>query len=248
MHNNRRIRITLGIGTAMIMLIPGIGFSANVTVGTDINSAYVWRGITFNDSFVAQPSIDIAAPHGIGLNVWGNFDLDEYDVDGEEVVDNGDFSEIDLTLSYALPLEIDGVELSVGIVEFLFPDANESTREVYVNAGVDLGAGFGMGGFFTYDFDEVDDFYANVSLTYGYEIDEALSLELSGLLGFAGEDFASGTDSGLHEYQIALSAAYAPNETTELGAFVAYTDAADDDVLDVTDVDVFGGLSVYYSF
>jgi len=248
MHN-KRIRIILGIGTAVMTLVSGIGFAADVTVGTDINSAYVWRGITFNDSFVAQPSIDIAAPHGIGLNVWGNFDLDDYfGADGEEVVDSGNFSEIDLTLSYAVPLDMDGAELSIGLIEFLFPDTDGSTREVYANVGVDLGAGFGLGGFFTYDFDEVDDFYANVSLKYGVELDEALSLELSGLLGFAGDDFSSGKDSGLHEYQIALSAAYASSETTELGAFVAYTDSADDDVLAVTDVDVFGGLSIYSSF
>ena len=148
MLNHSKKKITTGIVTAVITLFSGIGFAADVTVGTDINSAYVWRGITLNDSFVAQPSIDIAAPNGIGLNIWGNFDLDDFEIDGEEQIDSGNFSEIDLTLSYAVPLDMDGVELSMGIIEFLFPDADGSTREVYANLGVDLGAGFWIGGIF----------------------------------------------------------------------------------------------------
>lgn len=220
--------------------------AAEVTVGADVNSAYVWRGITFNDGFVVQPSVDVAGPGGFGFNVWGNFDLDKYEVGGETVVDSGDFSEVDLTLSYAIPVE--GFDLGIGLIEYLFPGAEGSTREVYVEAGYDLGSGFGIGAFVAYDFDEVDDVYGNISLTYGYEVDENLSFELGALIGAAGEDASAGEDSGLHEWQVSLSAAYALNDATELGAFIAYTDAVDDDVLADTDVNAYGGISLYYSF
>lgn len=223
--------------------------AADVTIGADLASAYVWRGLTFNDSFVLQPSVDVALPANFGFNVWGNFDLDDYEEGG---IESGDFQEVDLTLSYAIPEDWDRVDLGIGLIEYLFPDAgpDSSTREVYGDVSVALTDNLGLGGFFTYDFDEVDDYYASVSLSYGYAVNEELSLEAAGLIGFAGEDFAAGGESGAHEYNISLSAAYALNETTELGAFIAYTDAVDDDVLpdEARDVDVYGGISAYYSF
>lgn len=224
--------------------------AADVTAGVDVNSAYVWRGITFNDSFVAQPSVDVAHESGLGFNVWGNFDLDDYGSGTNTIVESGEFSEIDLTVSYAIP--VDGFDLGVGYIEYLFPEAGPSanTREIYAEIGYELGEGVSVGGFVAYDFDEVDDVYGNISAAYGYSVSEELSLELAGLIGFAGSDFSSGADSGAHEWQVSVSGAYALSDTTELGAFVAYTDSVDSDVLTdaAADVDVYGGLSVYYSF
>jgi len=51
--------------------------AADVTAAVDVNSAYVWRGQTFNDGMVAQPSVDVASG-GFGFNVWGNIDIDDY--------------------------------------------------------------------------------------------------------------------------------------------------------------------------
>ncbi|HMA84159.1 MAG TPA: hypothetical protein VKN73_00520, partial [Desulfosalsimonadaceae bacterium] len=45
----------------------------------DVVSAYVWRGITFNDGLVVQPYVDVAAGNGFAINVWGNYDIDDYD-------------------------------------------------------------------------------------------------------------------------------------------------------------------------
>lgn len=222
--------------------------AADVTAGADINSAYVWRGLTYNDGFVLQPSVDVAAPSGLGFNVWGNFDLDDYD--GQ--VDDGEFSEIDLTVSYAIP--VDGFDLGVGVVEYLFPGSDSSTREVFVETAVGLAEGLTGGAFLTYDFDEVDDFYGNLSLTYGKDLDEKLSIVLAGLIGYAGSDFAEfyagGTDGGLFEYEVSLSAAYAFALDMELGAFLAYTDSVDDDALpdEALDVDIYGGFSAYLQF
>ena len=68
--------------------------AAEATAALDINSAYVWRGQTFNDGVVLQPSIDVAAENGLGINVWGNYDIGDYN----NTLDEDEFSEIDLTV------------------------------------------------------------------------------------------------------------------------------------------------------
>lgn len=221
--------------------------AADVSVGADLASAYVWRGVTLNDGPVIQPSIDVAGPGYIGLNVWGNLDLDDYN----DTLESGEFSEIDLTASYAIPVE--GFALGIGLIEYLYPDAPEGaadagTREVYAEAGYDIFDALSVGGFFAYDIDEVNDFYANVSTSYKMDVSEDLSMSLTGVIGFAGDDFSSGADSGAHEYNVNLSASYLAMENTELGAYVAYTDSVDDDVLIDQETDFYGGVSAYYTF
>lgn len=234
---------------------------ADVTVGADVSSAYVWRGMTENDGFVIQPSVAVDGPAGFGFEVWGNLDLEssyaDVPVSGsndggsvattrEKLVDSGEFSEINLVLSYDIP--VDRFDLSIGLIQYLFPAGDPGTREVYVEAGLDVGHGLGLGAFVAYDFDENDDFYGSLSLSYEYEIDENLSLGIEGVIGAAGKDASEGGKSGLHEWMVTVSGAYALNGSTELGAFLAYTDSLDSKVLPSQKVDFFGGVSLYYSF
>ena len=88
--------------------------AATATAALDANSAYVWRGLTFNDGFVLQPSMDVSA-NGFAFNVWANYDLDDYD----NAVDDNEFSEVDLTGSYAFKLG--NVDTRVGIIHYIFP-------------------------------------------------------------------------------------------------------------------------------
>ena len=64
----------------LVVLVSGIwadtAMAADASFGADINSAYVWRGITFNDGAVIQPSLDVTTG-GFGFNVWGNIDIDD---------------------------------------------------------------------------------------------------------------------------------------------------------------------------
>ena len=101
----------IAVAVAAGAALAGPALAADATVGLDLNSAYVWRGITFNDGAVLQPSVDVAHPSGAGVNVWGNMDLDDY----SGAVESGEFSEVDLTLYYAIPVE--GWDLSVGDIE-----------------------------------------------------------------------------------------------------------------------------------
>lgn len=221
--------------------------AADVTAALDANSAYIWRGLTFNDGFVLQPSIDVAA-NGFAVNVWSNFDLEDYD----GAVESGEFSEVDLTGSYTH--KIGPINASVGVIEYLFPAGADSTSEVFAGLGMDVGAGFSVSSKLYYDFDQVDDFYVTAGVGYSYSINKPTTLGLSGTISYAGEDFAEyyagGTDSGFFNYLLTASVKYMVTDALGIGANINYSDSMDDDVLpdDTVDTTVFGGISLTYAF
>lgn len=234
--------------------------AATATAAIDVNSAYVWRGLTANDGLVLQPSIDVAAENGFSVNVWANYDGDDYDGLAEE----NKFSEIDLTATYAFKLGV--VDMSAGVIAYTFPTtypdaypagqakAVSNTSELFLGLGYDLGHGFSLLGKIYYDFDQVDDFYMTAGLGYSYSINDKTTLGLSGLISYAGEDMAefygAGTDSGFFNYQLTASLKYKVTDAFGIGANINVTDTMDDDVLseDVVDTTVFGGVSLTYTF
>lgn len=236
---------------AVAPLVAGVGITqataAEVTAALDTNTAYVWRGLTFNDGFVLQPSLDVAV-NGFNFNVWGNFDLDDYD----GAVDSGEFSEIDLTASYTR--RIGPVDASIGVIEYLFPAGADSTSEIFLGLSMDVGAGFSVGSTLYYDFDQVDDFYIAANVGYSYSINEPTTLGVSGTISYAGEDFANfyagGTDGGFFNYTLSTSLDYAVTEALGIGVSINYSDSMDEDVLpdDAVDTKVYGGVRLSYAF
>ena len=191
----------MGLILAAMVMSAGTAFGADVTAAVDVSSAYVWRGITFNDGVVVQPSVDVAAGN-FGFNVWGNLDVDDYD----DTLDSGEFSEIDLTLTYAI--EAGPVGLTAGYIEYLFPTTEvggaEGTREVFLDVSLEPADGISTGITGYYDFDEVEDYYLNAYIGYGMSLDSGLGIDLGASAGYAGEDAAAGGESGFHEYTITL--------------------------------------------
>lgn len=216
--------------------------AADATAGADVVSAYVWRGITFNDGLVIQPYVDVAASNGFAINVWGNYDIDDYN----NTLDENDFSEVDLTLSYALPIE--PVDITIGHIEYLFPTGGSGTSEVFLSAYASPAGGFSVGIDAYYDYDEVEDYYLSASIAYDAELDSGLGLGASASAGYAGDDFTIGPNDGFHEYTLSASASYSVTDTFGLSAFVAYTDTFDEDVLPEQDVDFFGGGGFSWRF
>ena len=242
--------LVMGIlAMAMVLGFIQSASAADATVAMDLNSAYVWRGITFNDGLVLQPSIDVSKG-GFGLNVWGNMDLDDYD----NSLESGEFSEIDLTLSYAFDLEPVGV--TIGLIEYLFPgtdedeDQIEGTREIFLSLGMDLFEGLGAGLDIYYDFDEVEEYYISLSLGYSVALSETTSLDFGAAAGYAGEEYdADGADdAGFHDYLLSIGLSYAATESLSMGASINYTNSFDDDMLPDQDTDFFGGVSIAYTF
>lgn len=218
--------------------------AAEASFNTNVNSAYVWRGITFNDGVVVQPSLDVTKG-GFGFNVWGNLDIDDYD----NTLDDGEFSEVDLTLSYGFDIKF--VSISFGYIEYLFPAGALGTREVYGSISIEPFTGFTTGVNVYYDFDEVEDYYVSLNIGYSRELVEKLSMDIGLTAGIAGEEFSEtygGTDDGFYDYNISLGLGYAVTDTLSASGFIAYADSFDEDVLPEQDVDVYGGLGVSYSF
>lgn len=243
--------------TAAVLLLIGItttsAIAADATAAVDIASAYVWRGQTFNDGAVAQPSIDVAAENGLGINVWGNYDISDYD----GTLDDNEFSEIDLTLSYSFA--ISKIDASVGIISYLFPAGAGETNEIFLSLGTEITDGLSVGLDLYYDVEAFNEFsYGALSLSYGKDLSDKLSMEVGCSLGFAGDDFAQsvgdGTeDGGLYDYSVSLSFGYALTDKWSLSAGATYVDAADDDNLQdksVGPMDVNGifTVGVAYSF
>ena len=233
-----------------IVLASSSVWAADATLGLDMNSAYVWRGITFNDGPVAQPSIDVTNG-SFGVNVWANWDIDDYD----DQLDDNEFSEVDLTVYYGFSLQ--KLEIGVGVIEYLFPVAGGSTHEAYVSLGLPIVGGLSVGSTFYYDFDEIDGYYVDLGLTYAMDLTDAFSIEAGARAAYADDDFAmaySGTDGGLYDYTLSLSASYTLTEAWSVSASINYADSLDDDALadaeDGTGVDVnlYGGISVAYAF
>ncbi|OVE75842.1 hypothetical protein BVX97_03265 [bacterium E08(2017)] len=239
---------TTAIAVIVSLFMVGTGFAGDASVGADIMSGYVWRGITFNEGMVFQPSVDVAADKGIGINVWGNMDLDDYD----GALQDGEFSEIDLTLSYSK--DVGDINVGVGLVEYLFPHVGDTngaangTREIYLSLSTGIGAGLTCTAAVSYDIDEVEDYYANLGIAWECSCEGPVKCGLGASIGYVGKDFAmaysGGTEGGLHEYSIVASISYACCERATIGAKIAYVDALDDDVLAEQDVDFYGGVSL----
>ena len=93
---------------------------------------------------------------------------------------------------------------------------------------------------------------ASLDLTYAYAVNEQFDVTIGGLVGFAGADMSAGGESGANEWEIKLGGEYALSDATALTAFLAYTDALDDQVLPTgvgaQDINFYGGLGVVYDF
>lgn len=247
--------------TAAYLLVLGLAVAAmhgavaaEVTAGADVASAYVFRGTTFNDGFVLQPHVDVAGlPFEFG--VWGNLDID--DMDG--ALDSGQFSEVDIYASYSLPLGIEGLDVSVGYCEYLYPglgggvdaDGNElqgeSDREASVTIGLPdlllapaLTLAYGLDGAVE------ESLHAELGVEHSFELTEKLGLDCGAVVAYEEPDEG---ESGFSYYTASVGLSYAG-----LSASVTYVGQIDDDVLvDVEagggyDVEVYGMIGASYTF
>lgn len=217
-------------------------------VSVDINQGYVWRGMTFNDGLVLQPALDVRSEGGFGVNVWGNMDIDDYD----GAMQSGEISEVDITLSYSL--EAGGFALTAGIIEYLYVHqstedmgALPGTREVYVSVSRDIGSGVSAGAALYYDFDEVEDYYAMLSMGYSVSLNEVIEVALSGSVGQIGKDMSLGGREGLNDYTVATKVTFVVSKDFSITGTVGYTDTLDEEVLPDQDVNLFGGISLLRS-
>lgn len=242
----------ISLAAAMVLLIGMAAtpaMAAEATASVDMVSAYVWRGQTFNDGMVAQPSIDVATENGLGINVWGNYDIDDYN----EAVKSGEFSEIDLTISYGKTFG--DLDVGIGHIEYLFPGAEgEGTSEVYLSLAYPLPANLSVGFDVYYDYDVTEDYYTVLSLGYGADLTEQLAFEAGVTIAYAGDEYAGDGDAGLYDYTLSASLGYALTDAWGLSVYATYVGALDDDNLveeddgGPLDTQTYGGVGISYAF
>ena len=240
----KRFGFVLGV----LGLLLGAGVSsataAAVSAGADVVSAYVWRGITFNDEAVVQPYLDVTAENGINLNVWGNYDVGDY---GGTLTEDNEFSEIDLTVSYGFSL--DPVDITVGHIEYLFPNGGgQGTSELFISTWASLVAGLSAGVDFYYDYDELDEYYLSAGIAYDLDLPRGLGLGFGASAGYAGNRYAADGNHDFYDYNISLSAGFPVTDTVDLSAFIACSDTFDNNTLPDQDVDVYGGAGFCVNF
>ncbi len=223
---------------AAVMTVATVAMATGVetTLSLDAASAYVFRGVTFNDGPVMQPGMEVWIGR-FSIGAWGNLDLGDYD----GILEKNQFSEIDVYATYALPLEF--MDMAIEYVEYTFPGTEEKAeREFALTLGLDttlsptLLAAYGFGGGIK------DDLYIELGVGYQMDVTDRSSLEMGATLGYLNPNEG---DSGFSCYTLALGAAWGP-----LYARVTYVGQIDDNVLtdDVYDVRVYGLLGVAYSF
>jgi hypothetical protein len=92
-----------------------------VELTLDFFTRYVWRGFELNDNDPGlQPSVNVAFPFGLEFNAWASIGTLEGDGGKTEL------DEVDLTLTYSRNLVPDKLDLTVGLVSYLYMGTQSS--------------------------------------------------------------------------------------------------------------------------
>jgi len=176
--------------------------AADATLDVPVSSAYVWRGMVLNADPVLQPSLTVADKRGLSLNVWANMDLtrNRQILRKQRATDPGNFSEVDLTVAYKLPVK--AADVHVGLIRSLFPSTSSSDladssmgagAEGSTKIGRDTTEAFVSIAFpdyilepklqINYDFDKANGAYVNFSLRKGWDIADNFNVGLGAAIG-----------------------------------------------------------------
>jgi uncharacterized protein (TIGR02001 family) len=218
-----RIMKAAGMVAAVAMVGTTL-YAAEASLSLDVASAYVFRGSTFNDGVVLQPGLEVGGLGGLSVGVWGNLDIDDYD----GALADGEFSELDIYGSYAVPVE--GLDLSIGYTEYAYPSGGgDADRELGVSAGVGVaGVDLGAGVFYGVDGGIEDSLYLELSAGSSFELSDRVGLDLGATVGYMSPD--EGED-GFSHYTASVGL-----NCAAVSAGVTYIGQIDDDVLpDVED-------------
>ena len=79
----------------------GDGSENGISVGADLVSRYIWRGIDYGNSPAIQPTLCFSW-NGLSVGAWGSYAFSKHTIaiNDSTMVDAGNFSEFDLYVSY----------------------------------------------------------------------------------------------------------------------------------------------------
>lgn len=230
--------------------VAGAASAATVDADIGIYSKYIWRGMQLDENPVVQGGVTVSHDAGFYANVWGNYSLED-DYIGVEGL-----NEVDYTVGYGGSLG--AVDYDLGYIYYSFPNTGwDSTSEIY--AGLALNNMVITPSLYVYyDVDEANGFYAVADLNYSTNVTEELSVEVGASMAWASSNFNNfyyGDDSSmLSDASVYAGLGFAVTESVSLSASVAcsfYPDSSAADAADsawADDVNIYGGLSLAYSF
>jgi hypothetical protein len=248
----------------------------SVTVGADIMSAYVSKGVVGNDEPVFQPDVYVEMPYGFSFDVWANMNLTDAKCQWDPET-GGKWSEFDLTLDWTAPIE-GPVSVTVGGTYFAYPQAKDDViiiatedevveidgnnpadggYELFVKAGVDCILQPALE--FYHDCRSGSDWYILGKIGHSFDLTDLLSLGLGATIGFAGDDFADrnySSDDGaaFSHAQFDATLGYAVTDAFEVHAKARFSTLIDGDIRDAMDDDdydldyFYGGIGCGYTF
>jgi len=178
----KRSAVSIVTSICLILLIVGIDDlqaeeeRPSTSLDVAVLSQYIWRGQELSrDSIVIQPSMTVGYK-GLSMNIWGNLDTDQYD---SEKGDN-DWTETDLTLSYGKEFGMLSVE--GGYIYYALEGTDADTQEVYLGFGLDTVLSPSLKIY--RDIAKYPSWYFVLGLSHPIEINEKVSLELSGSVSY----------------------------------------------------------------
>lgn len=239
--------------------------TTEVTAEAALMTAYVWRGQVLNNDMVFQPQITVSHAN-FSVNVWGNYDL------GKNVAGNqSEFSEMDISLAYTIPLEINDFAFDVGVINYNFP-GNEgtsipSTTEIFASAHLLTFSDYVLPSVTMFgDIDEADGTYILFDIVAPYQVSEYLSVEAGASAGWGNTSYndyywggvptvgGGDQDEGFNDYNLYANASYELMENVTASANVTFTfleggsirNAAD--VIYENDQKLWAGVNIAYDF
>ncbi|QBG48182.1 hypothetical protein EGM51_12565 [Verrucomicrobia bacterium S94] len=150
-----------------------------ITAEMALLSAYVWRGTVQDQDMVLQPQLSVSQ-YGFSFNIWAN-----YDFSGNYTGVENDLSEIDLSLAYTLPLNLNDISFDIGVINYQFPANSKSgyaqgksTTELFASAHLLTLQDYIIPSVtFFGDVKEVDGSYILFDIAAPYQISDYLSVE-----------------------------------------------------------------------
>lgn len=267
----------LAAGAAMarndVVMVDQMGGSSAsevlVTAEAALVSSHVWRGQVLNNDFVIQPQLT-ASQYGVSLNVWGNYDLGN-----NWVGSSSDFSEIDVSLAYTLPLDVNDVAFDLGVIGYSFPANGDgssfgippeaginkkSTTELFVKATVLSFKDYVIPSFTMFgDIGEANGVYLLFDVVAPYQVSDYLTVEGGISAGWGSTSYndyhwGAPLDSGWNDYNFYGNVSYEIFDNLTASLNLTYTlveggalgDAADARYED--DQKFWGGVNLAYDF
>jgi hypothetical protein len=226
--------------------------SVAVGVTADFFSKYVWRGQNIVNDWVLQPSASVGY-RGLTGSIWGNVDLTG------DVVDAGQFNELDFTLDYSNTLPgVDVLGYSVGVIHYDFVNTDfAATTEVY--AGLTASVPLSPGVRWFYDVGQIHGSYIQFSL--GHTIEKLhvwnencyCGLQVGASLGLGSSGYNEGyfgvDQTALNDLTLTAGIPFSFGKLT-IRPSVNYSMTLDSDIHKATakSDNFWGGVGLAYSF